>query len=117
MADAAVAEWRAVAEALAPTIGRSSVTALYRRCLLAVAVERTWLPNGAIDDPYADDWRMLHAALSHQTLDAASDACTALSLEFRDLLGSLIGPSLTEQLMRPVSALPSTISADQDRFP
>ena len=50
VADAAVAGWNAVAEALVPIIGRSSVTDLYRRCLISVGVDRTWLPSGTASD-------------------------------------------------------------------
>ena len=117
VADAAVVAWSAVAERLVPVIGQSSVTTLYRRCLVSVGVERTWLPSGSANDQPADDLLVLHAAVSRQTVDTASEACMALSMEFRDLLGSLIGPSLTEQLLHPVSALPSTGSADQHTLP
>lgn len=117
VADTAVGAWNAVAELLAPVIGQSSVSTLYRRCLVSVRVDQTWLPSASANDPPADDWLVLHAAVSRQTVDTASEACMALSMEFHDLLGSLIGPSLTEQLLHPVSALPSTGSADQDTLP
>ena len=117
IADAAVAAWKAVAEALVPIIGQSSVTVLYRRCLVSVGATRTWLPAVTAADPPQNDWTVLHASVSRQTAIEASEACTALFAAFRDLLGSLIGPSLTEQLLQPVSALPSTGRAEQDTLP
>jgi len=117
IADAAVVRWNAVAEALVPIIGRSSVTVLYRRCLASVGVTRTWLPATTAADLPQDDWAMLHASVSRQTANEASEACSALFAAFRDLLGSLIGPTLTEQLLQPVSALPSIASAEQDTLP
>jgi len=117
VADAAVAGWNAVAEALVPIIGRSSVTALYRRSLISVGVERTWLPLVTAADLPANDWTVLHAAMARQTGTEASEAGASLLLAFQDLLGSLIGPSLTEQLLHPVSALPSNGSAEQDTLP
>ena len=117
IADSAVVTWKAVAEALVPIIGQSSVTVLYRRCLVSVGATRTWLPAATAADLPQNDWSVLHASVSRQTANEASDACTALFTAFRELLGSLIGPSLTEQLLQPVSALPSTGSAEQDTLP
>ena len=117
IADAAVAAWKAVAEVLVPIIGQSSVTVLYRRCLVSVGATRTWLPPVTAADPPQNDWTVLHASVSRQTAIEASEACNALFAAFRDLLGSLIGPSLTEQLLQPVSALPSIGSAEQDTLP
>jgi hypothetical protein len=116
-ADAAVVGWNTVAETLVPIIGQSSVTVLYRRCLVSVGATRTWLPAVTAADLPQNDWTVLHASVSRQTANEASEACTALFATFRDLLGSLIGPSLTEQLLQPVSALPSTGSAEQDTLP
>ncbi len=117
VADGAVVAWKEVAEALVPIVGRSSVTVLYRRCLVSVGIDRTWLPSVTAADLPEDDWTVLHAAVSRQTAKEASEACASLFVAFQDLLGSLIGPALTEQLLHPVSALSSTGSAAQDTFP
>jgi len=114
VADGAVATWESVAVALAPIIGQSAVTALYRRCLVSAGDKRTWLPPVAAADSPTSDWPALHACLSRRTAIEAAEACTFLFVTFRDLLGSLLGPLLTEQLLRPVSALPPTGSAVQD---
>ena len=117
VADATVAGWSAVAQALVPILGQSSVTVLYRRCLISAGLEHTWLPSVAAADLPQNDWKVLHASVSRQTPEDASEACDSLFVSFRGLLGSLIGPSLTEQLLRPASAHPSTGSADQDTLP
>ena len=117
VADDAVEEWNAVAQTLAPIIGRSSVIVLYRRCLVSVGMNRTWLPSVTSSDPPDNDWAVLHASVSRQTAGEAAEACESLFVAFSDLLGSLIGRSLTEQLMPPVSALPPTGGAEQDTHP
>jgi hypothetical protein len=117
VADGAVATWQSVAVALAPIIGRSAVTVLYRRCLVSVGIDRTWLPSVTAADLPENDWTTLHAAVSRQSAGEASDACASLFVALRDLLGSLIGPSLAEQLLRPVSALPPIGSAAKDTHP
>jgi len=114
VADGAVETWESVAAALAPIIGPSAVTALYRRCLVSAGDKRAWLPPVTAADSPANDWPALHACLSRRTAIEAAEACTSLFVTFRDLLGSLLGPSLTEQLLRPVSAHPPTGSAVQD---
>jgi hypothetical protein len=117
IADAAVVGWNAVAQALVPIIGQSSVTVLYRRCLVSVRITRRWLPAVTAADLPQNDWAMLHASVSRQPANEAAEACTALFAALRDLLDSLIGPSLTGQLLPPVSALTSTGSAGQDTLP
>jgi hypothetical protein len=117
VADGAVETWKSVAAALGPIIGQSAVTVLYRRCLVSVGVKRAWLPPVTADDSPANDWSVLHASLSRQTANEAAEACTSLFVTFRDLLGSLLGPSLAEQLLGPVSALLPTGSAAQDTLP
>jgi hypothetical protein len=116
-ADAAVVGWKAVAHALVPIIGSTSVTALYRRCLVSVGVDHTWLPSVTAADLPDNDWTVLHASMSRQTAEQAAQACASLFVSFQELLGSLIGPSLTEQLLHPVSAPPFHGSAEQDPLP
>lgn len=114
VADAAVLRWTAVAQALAPIIGQSSVTMLYRRCLASVGVDRSWLPPVTAADLPESDWAVLHASVSRQTAKEAAEACDSLFVAFTALLGSLIGQSLTAQLLSPVSFPPPTGSAEQD---
>jgi len=93
------------------------VSVLYRRCLAGARTDRTWLPAAGVADPPTADWAALHAALSRQTPVAAHEASAALSGAFRDLLGSLIGPALTQQLLHPAPALPTSGSSAQDTTP
>ncbi len=101
----ALQQWRAVDASLAPIIGRIGVRVLYRRCLVAAAVRHPWLPATTLDEATADDWAMLHATMSLQSPVEAARACAELFTSFRDLLGSLIGPSLTDRLLRPATTL------------
>ena len=117
VADRAVTVWKAVEAALAPLIGRRSVTTLYRRCLTSVGTTCTWLPAVNDGDSPTNDWSVLHAAVSRQSPAEAAEACGTLFVTFRDLLGSLIGPPLTEQLLRPVAALGFFGPAEQDALP
>ncbi len=117
VADSAIAAWKDIAEALVPLIGQSAVTVLYRRCLVSVGLQRAWLPSVSAADLPENDWAVLHASVCRQTTKEASDACASLFVTFRNLLGSLIGPSLAEQLLRPVAGLPQSGSAAQDTLP
>jgi hypothetical protein len=101
VADAAVAQWRAIDAALSPIIGRRGVAALYKRTVHLASAERPWLaaayrgPLGPVD---AD---ALHAALALQTRARAAEASEAMAGIFRALLSSLIGAALTEHLLPP----------------
>ena len=102
IADTAVAIWRDIDAALAPIIGQRGVAALIKRSLYLTHSEHPWLATVYEGTPPPGDYGPLHAALSKQTGAQAAAAQGALLQTFHDLLGNLIGASLTERLLRAV---------------
>jgi hypothetical protein len=117
IADAVVSTWQAIDAALAPVIGGKGVTALYGRSLFLVRERHPWL--AALHDGTASqmDLGLLGAALAQQeTFTAASAAGDHLESLY-ELLRSLIGPSLTGQLLRSAWDNPFGGSPVQERTP
>ena len=104
VADATVAVWHDVDSALNPIIGSRGVAALYRRSLFLQRSAHPWLA-GALDGPgTAMDLATLKSVLAQQDSTAAAAAGGAMLQTFHALLTSLVGPSLTERLLRSVWA-------------
>jgi hypothetical protein len=102
VADAIVAIWLEIDQALHPIIGRRGVAALYNRSLHLTAVAHPWL---AIDQPAAPaavDPSGLRAALVKQPACEAAVGGSAIIQTFHELLASLVGASLTDRLLRSV---------------
>jgi hypothetical protein len=116
IADAMVATWRAVDAALAPIIGSHGVAALYQRSLFTTTGNHAWLAplHGGVDGRI--DLPALKAAFAEQRSADAHAAGNALMQTFHQLLESLVGTSLTERLLHPVWADPSTFPP-QDASP
>jgi len=96
--------WAEIEEALSPIIGRRGVVALYRRSLHLSRAVYSWMPGPPEGIDVAIDTRLLMSALVLQNRAEALRAGSALFQTFHDLLASLVGPSLTERLLRPVWA-------------
>jgi hypothetical protein len=109
--------WRHFDTVLSPIIGHGGVAALYRRSLFLVRADHPWLPgahDGALDPV---EFAELESAIGGQTAHDAKVASEALVNSFRELLSDLIGPALTERLLRPVPPLTSHGDAVQDTRP
>ena len=114
VADAIVAVWQEIDQALHPIIGHRGVAALYNRSLNVTAATYPWL---AIDQPAvsaAVDPSGLRAALVQQAAAEAAAGGSALLHRFHELFASLVGPSLTQRLLRSVWTHPSGASPMQD---
>jgi hypothetical protein len=114
VADAILAIWLEIDQALHPIIGHRGVAALYNRSLHLTAVTYPWL---AIDQPVvlaAVDPSGLRAALVQQTATEAAVSGSALFQTFHELLASLIGASLTDRLLGSVWTHSSLGSPVQD---
>lgn len=102
IADATVAVWQAIDSALAPIIGQRGVAALYKRSL---HLNRTLHPclNAALEttEPLLG-LVSLQAAMAQQSAEGASAIGGELLQTFHELLTTLVGPSLTERLLRSV---------------
>ena len=114
VADAIVAIWLEIDQALHPIIGHRGVAALYNRSLHLTAVAYPWLAIDQPAVPAAVDPAGLRSALVQQAAAEAAAGGSALFLRFHELLASLVGPSLTERLLRSVWTHPSDTSPAQD---
>ena len=114
VADEIVAIWLEIEQALHPIIGHRGVAALYNRSLHLTAVAYPWLASDQPVAPATIDPSGLRLALVQQTAAEAAPGGNALFHTFHDLLASLVGPSLTERLLRSVWTHPSGASPGQD---
>ena len=116
VADATVAVWQDVDSALNPIIGSRGVAALYRRSLFLQRSAHPWLA-GVIDGPgTAMDLATLKSVLAQQDSPAAAAAGGATLQTFHELLTNLVGPSLTDRLLRSVWATFLSGPAAKDTF-
>jgi hypothetical protein len=100
IADAIVATWGAVNDALSPIIGRGGVAALYNRSLHLTGLRYPWLAHLGRGAQMVMDLVALKSALSRQTSANATAGGTAVLQTFYELLARLVGPSLTDRLLR-----------------
>ena len=114
VADATVAVWREVDAALNSVIGLRGVAALYRRSLFLQRCDYPWLASAVSGPDTAMDLAALKAALAQQDSAVAAAAGGATLQTFHELLISLVGPSLTERLLRSVWTTFSSGSPAQD---
>jgi hypothetical protein len=100
IADAMVATWYEVDAALAPIIGRKAVAALYKRSLYLTGRTHPWLAGAHDGAQAAIDLAALKSVVARQSNAEAALGSSELLQTFDQLLSSLIGPSLTERLLR-----------------
>lgn len=94
-------EWIRLSGSLAPVIGPRGVCALYARTLHVAGEHFPWLrelPAGAVATMDLD---LLVAAVESREADEATNVSKALLARFRELLASLVGAALTDQLIGP----------------
>jgi len=116
IAEAAVAIWQEIDDALTPILGRGGVAALYKRTLHLTSAIHPWFAISVAGSPTIA-LAALKAVIAQQDRAAAAEGGAALFQTFYELLSSLIGPSLTEQLLRSVWANTSSGSTGQDPSP
>ena len=102
IADAMGATWQDIDAALASIIGSRGVAALYKRSLYVAASAHPWLASAHGQTESAIDLAALKSTVSQQSSAAAALGCKTLFQTFHQLLGSLVGDSLTERLLRSV---------------
>jgi hypothetical protein len=114
IAAALVEIWQGINVALTPVIGPLGLAALYRRSLHLTVASHAWLAvggSGAVPDK---DFTALTALIAQRSSVDAAAAATAFLNKFHEVLISLIGPSLTERLLRSVWAHTSSGQPAQD---
>ena len=95
---AMLANWRAIAAALAPIIGGRGFTALYQRALRRAASGHPWLDDALVRDD-GDPLAALERVLAAQPPGEATAAEDALRDAFRELLEHLLGAALARRLV------------------
>jgi hypothetical protein len=112
-----VAVLRALDAALRPVIGHRGVAALCHRSLHLSARRHPWLGELSFDPAAAIDLDRVAQVLAAHPDDDARAAGDALLQDFHDLLASLLGAALTQQLVGGNwPALPQAPAA-QDKSP
>ncbi|MDO9314853.1 MAG: hypothetical protein Q7T97_09955 [Burkholderiaceae bacterium] len=116
IAEAIEATWLEIHVALTPIVGERGLVALYKRSLYLAASAHPWLEGLHEGVQSKMDLAGLKAAVSQQSsADAAAGGCDIFRA-FHDLLESMVGPSLTERLLRSVWALHPHGPAAQDKI-
>lgn len=105
------ARWTAVSESLAPIVGRHGVGAMWQRTVYVTSREHDWLVANPLDgEATLDPMALLPTLLARDPSDAAQ-AAIDLSCAFQDILVSLIGAGLSEQLLGSAWMGPRTLPA------
>ena len=115
--DAVLALWREIDQILHPIVGHRGIAALYNRSLQITAAAYPWLAIGAQGIPAVVDPSTLKAVLMQQSAAEAAAGGSALFDTFHELLASLVGPSLTNRLLRSVWAESPDAAPAQDALP
>ena len=91
-----------ISEALDPVLGQTGVSALFQRSLNHTIKAHPWLEAMEQDMHAPVHVENLKAILSQQSPETAALGGTDFLMSFCQLLSSLIGPTLTEQLLQPI---------------
>jgi len=104
IANALVSVWQEIDTVLRPIIGQRGVAALYQRSLHLAGRTYPWLATSHDGNQASIDFVHLKMLLMQQQRDGLIAGGSLLFKIFYDLLISLVGPSLTERLLRSVGA-------------
>ncbi|MEO7639031.1 MAG: hypothetical protein ABIS85_07545 [Pseudoxanthomonas sp.] len=94
--------WQEIDAVLSPILGRGGVAALYKRSLYLTGLAHPWLSNLHRGEQTDMGLAELESVFGQQSSADAAGAGGALLQTFNGLLASMVGPALTEQLLRPV---------------
>jgi hypothetical protein len=114
VADTFGVTWQDIETALTPIIGSKGVAALLKRSLHLASAAHPWLAVPGGSDSTTIDLATLKSVVAQQTGAQAALGSHHLLQTFCQLLGSLIGPSLTQRLLRPVRADSTSTALWQD---
>jgi hypothetical protein len=104
IADEVVRLWGRMDGALRPVVGARGVAALYGRSLQLAAVPHPWLAAAGNGSWKLMDLKLLRQQLASQPAEEAVAAGLDHLGQFDQLLGSLIGHTLKDQLLAPAWA-------------
>jgi hypothetical protein len=114
VAAALVTLWHEIDAALRPIIGQRGVVALFIRSAQLTAAVHPWLASVRQDPGTELEYSAIADIVARQEAAAAISGGDALLQAFHQLLGSLIGASLTERLLRPAFSPANGSSPIQD---
>ena len=117
VADAIGVIWEQIDDALTPIIGAQGVVALYTRTVRLTCAIHPWVAGGLKGIPLELDPNALKSVLARHGAAEAAAAGSVFLQTFHDLLASLVGPSLTERLLRSVWTNPFSGRPAQDTSP
>jgi hypothetical protein len=101
-ADALIAVWQDIAGALHSIIGRQGIAALFDRSVSLASKRHPWLASLRADTDNSVDSAALRSVVAQQSAGDAGAGASDFLQTFYDVLVSLIGPALCEQLLLPV---------------
>ena len=114
IAAAIFAIWEEVDDALTPIIGAQGVVALFRRSVHVTAASHRWLTAERDGGQPVMQPASLTAVIALQSRNDAAAGGSAFLQTFYELLSSLVGPSLTERLLRAAWTHSSSGTPAQD---
>ncbi len=114
IADTVVVVCQDIEKSLTPVVGPGGVVALYQRSLHLAKTTHDWIDISSVVSTPHVDFSPLRALLAQQTEEAALAGGTEVLETFTRLLISLIGFSLSEQLLGAVWIQPTAASPVQD---
>jgi hypothetical protein len=107
IADALIAVWQDIAAALHSIIGRQGVAALFDRSVSLTSKRHPWLAGTRAGADNSVDSAALRSAVAQQSASDAAASANEFLQTFYDVLVSLIGPALCEQLLLPIRDHPA----------
>lgn len=117
VAEIVVSAWQDINAALAPVIGQRGVAALYKRSIHLTIAGHPWMEACNDSAPDAMALSVLRTVLARQAGCEAAAGGAALLAALRELVGTLIGPKLTEQLLASAWATLFSGTSAQDSPP
>ena len=117
IAGALLTIWVEIDTVLAPILGERGVALLYKRSIYLTMQSHPWLSHTHEGAETAMHLEALEAAFAQQSNSDAAAAGHTLLLKFHELLASLIGPSLTQRLLRSLIAPVESSQPVQDMTP
>ena len=113
IAEATLKTWHQMSARLSPVIGAEGVDVLLDRSLHLTNTVYPWLAIAVYERERATLLASIRKHLADRETDVAAEAGQTLLVNFVELLSTLIGESLTERLLGPVWASPSSVSEQE----
>lgn len=117
LSTAIISTWKVIEGTLAPVLGKKGVAALYARSLYLTVPAHGWLAALSTRHDEPMDLAQLEEVLAQQRSSDVAAGGGAHLQAMHELLASLIGPSLTGQLLRAAWDNPFERPAPEDLSP